>query len=280
LLSRINQRHYGLTKSVKTLSSASPATPTPPFPLPIATGAALPTAHLTPKDSSSISKIQAEWVKIENLQDEKIKLAERLERIVSRARDRGKVEWRKVGGMDIDELETDVKLGDLGGADVLLPTSGLGSGSDSGRRRKKGTPALSLAAAISAGNSMGAIGSPAGSMAPPPVPRAGSQGRSGSSRRDRAERHQSQAVSEPEPEPEAMEIEAEADDALYCFCQQKSYGEMVGCDAPAGHCKYEWVSVDGDRLTALTCSSTSSVSVSPRPCPRPGSVPTASRHLA
>lgn len=240
LLSRINQRHYGLTKSVKNLSTAQPATPNPPFTLPIPASAAIPTAHLTTKDAQNVAKIQAEWGKIESLQDEKIKLAERLERIVSRGRERGRAEWKRVGGMDIDELETDVKLGDLGGADVLLPTVGLGSGSDARKRRAK--PAIPLAAAISAGSSMGAIGSPAGSMPPPPAPRAGSQGRSGSARasgggssrdkggdRDRdRDRHHSVTMSEADADGEVemveAEAEAEADDALYCFCQQKSYG--------------------------------------------------------
>lgn len=205
---------------------------------------------MTTKDAQNIAKIQAEWGKIESLQDEKIKLAERLERIVTRARERGKAEWKKVGGIDIDELDVDVKLGDLGGADVLLPTVGLGSGSD-GRRKKNRTPAVSLATAISAGSSLGALGSPAGSMPPPPVPRAGSLGRSASSRSTttfRADRHHSVSAAEIDADGEVdmAETEAEPDDALYCFCQQKSYGEMVGCDAPDGVCQYEWVSARSD----------------------------------
>lgn len=37
------------------------------------------------------------------------------------------------------------------------------------------------------------------------------------------------------------------DDELYCFCQQVSYGEMVGCDNP--NCKYEWFHYDCVGLT-------------------------------
>lgn len=45
------------------------------------------------------------------------------------------------------------------------------------------------------------------------------------------------------------EGEGEADDTLYCFCQQKSYGEMIGCDN--GECEYEWVS--RNRILVWSC---------------------------
>lgn len=64
---------------------------------------------------------------------EKIRLATRLEQIVSRARERGKAEWKKVGGMDLEEIESKEgkpAFGELGGGEVLLPSSGLGSGTD------------------------------------------------------------------------------------------------------------------------------------------------------
>ena len=43
-----------------------------------------------------------------------------------------------------------------------------------------------------------------------------------------------------------MDAEGEAeegadDNALYCFCQEKSYGEMIGCDNE--ECRFEWVSL-------------------------------------
>ena len=83
-----------------------------------------------------MTKIQAEWGKVEALQEEKIKLAERLDRIVSRARERGRAEWKKVGGMDLEEIEKQEGLamgmsGEMGGNEVLLPPGGLGPGSDS-----------------------------------------------------------------------------------------------------------------------------------------------------
>lgn len=33
----------------------------------------------------------------------------------------------------------------------------------------------------------------------------------------------------------------DGDEELYCVCRQKSYGEMIGCDAP--DCEIEWVSL-------------------------------------
>lgn len=137
LLQRINTRHHGLTKHAKNIASgtATSGSSTPTFQLPIPTGAPLPVEHLTLKDQQAIGKIIAEWGKVEALQEEKIKLAERLERIVNRAKERGRAEWKKVGGMDMEEIEKEegkviAGNGELGGAEVLLPPTGLGPGSD------------------------------------------------------------------------------------------------------------------------------------------------------
>jgi chromatin modification-related protein YNG2 len=35
--------------------------------------------------------------------------------------------------------------------------------------------------------------------------------------------------------------EGNGDETLYCVCQQKSYGEMIGCDND--NCRLEWVSI-------------------------------------
>lgn len=224
---------------VKTLTPTT-APSTASFPLPLPSGAPIPTDHLTPKDAQHVAKIQAEWTKIDQLQAEKVRLAQRLERIVGRARERGKAEWKRVGGMDVDEVDN-VKLSDLGSAEVLLPSTGLGSGT-SKRNRK---PALPLAAAISAGSSMGALSrgaSPAGSMPPPPVPRAGSTGRGrGRPKREPVSEEEEDAEGEAEAEIGLASMDGEADDQPYCFCQQKSYGEMIGCDNDK--CPYEWVSL-------------------------------------
>lgn len=239
MLNRINSRHYSLTKPIKNLASAQPSNPNPSFTLPIAAGNPIPTAHMSTKDQQTIAKIQTEWSKIEVLQEEKVKLAERLERIVNRARERGKYEWKKVGGIDIDELETDVKLGDLGGADLVLPPQGLGSGHDHGRKDKRKGKHSTVPLAIqisSAGSSLG-IPSPAGT---PSGSRSGSVGRGGSGRRQQQQQQQ-QEVEIPNTDDMEVEGEVEPDDALYCFCQQKSYGEMIGCDN--GKCPYEWFHV-------------------------------------
>ena len=88
-----------------------------------------------------------------------------------------------------------------------------------------------------------------------------------------------------------MDAEGEAeegadDNALYCFCQEKSYGEMIGCDNE--ECRFEWVSpgLDTSLRRARTDtsspgpiaphSSISNASSSNLPCPRPGSAPIAS----
>ncbi|CAK9780667.1 unnamed protein product [Cutaneotrichosporon oleaginosum] len=246
LLNRINQRHYGLTKSIKGLTPTSAPAPAS-FPLPIPKDAPIPSAHLPAKDAQNIAKIQGEWTKIHQLQEEKVQLATRLERIVSRARERGKAEWGRVGGMDIDATEP-VKLGDLGSADVLLPSTGLGSGSH--KRSRK--PAIPLAAAISAGTTglLSRGNSRGGSPMAPPLPRAGStlsngRGR-GRPKREALTPEEDAEGEEEEPIAEAMDVDN--DDQIYCFCQQKSYGEMIGCDND--QCPYEWfhvkcVNIDG-----------------------------------
>ena len=147
LLSRINTRHYGLTKSSKALNAQGAEAE---FPLPIPAGDPLPIAHLSTKDQQAMTKIQAEWGKIEALQEEKIQLGERLERIVNRARERGKAEWIRVGGMDLDQVEREegrlggFGLGEFGGGEVMLPPSGLGSGMDGKPYRSEPNPSTSL----------------------------------------------------------------------------------------------------------------------------------------
>lgn len=130
-------RHLGLTKHRVPLPTGGTSAP---FQLPIPAGSPLPIAHLTQKDQQGVTKILSEWNKVEALQEEKIKLAERLERITTRARERGRAEWTKVGGMDLEEVERNGKIAvggfaDLGSAEVLLPPGGLGSGMD-GRQQK------------------------------------------------------------------------------------------------------------------------------------------------
>jgi len=88
----------------------------------------LPTAHMSQKEAQTLAKMQIEWEKVEILQEEKVKLADRMERIVSRARERARAEWVKVGGLDIEDLDSNWE-GSVGG-EIVLPPSGLGSGSD------------------------------------------------------------------------------------------------------------------------------------------------------
>jgi chromatin modification-related protein YNG2 len=121
-----------MTRQVSKLNPATPPNPNGPQ-LPIPPGAPLPTAHLSTKETQALAKIHVEWEKIEILQDEKVKLADRMERIVSRARERARAEWVRVGGLDIEDLDSNWE-GSVGG-EIVLPPSGLGSGSD--RQRSK-----------------------------------------------------------------------------------------------------------------------------------------------
>ncbi|OCF57092.1 hypothetical protein L486_05951 [Kwoniella mangroviensis CBS 10435] len=263
LIQRINTRHIGLTKTAKSLSTLPSSTAT--FPLPIPPGSPLPTSHLSPKDAQNLTKIRVEWVKVEILQDEKLKLAERMERIVNRARQRANHEWIKVGGKEIvtDDgilVDGDSKvgiMGEMGGSDLILPSTGLGTGVDARPQKKRKPNTMFLPSP-----------STSSSMPPPPAPvRSHSSSNRPSistSHRHPISRHHSSvaALSDPDldadGENEDIDVDAEGevdtagetetDDTLYCICQQKSYGEMIGCDNDS--CQYEWFHVKCVNMSA------------------------------
>lgn len=137
LVNRINSRHYSMTKHpARQIANASTSggSSSSSVTLPIPAGTPLPLQHLGQKEATALGKIQGEWDKIEALQDEKIKLAERMERIVGRARERARAEWTRVGGIDVEELDLEnqslSRAWELGSAEIALPPSGLGTGSD------------------------------------------------------------------------------------------------------------------------------------------------------
>ncbi|ORX37280.1 hypothetical protein BD324DRAFT_625532 [Kockovaella imperatae] len=262
LIGRISSRHTGLVKPLRNIythgSANLPPTSDDDFSLPIPPGDPIPTAHLNTKDQQAITKIQNEWGKIEVLQEEKCRLADRLEKIVSRARERGRHEWLKVGGMDLEEVEKDekmgmVSLGEFGGGDLLLPPSGLGSGTD-GRPPKKRKPnalPLPLPSNPFPSQSTPIIHPPSHSaMLPPSLPHSSRPSLTG--RGSRHARHISTSTLSEDPDVDGdgeMDVEmgdegggdGEADDTLYCICHQKSFGEMIGCDNE--ECEYEWFHV-------------------------------------
>lgn len=253
---RINSRHMSLTKTAKTLASLPPSNAT--FPLPIPPGSLLPSSHLSQKEAQSLAKIQNEWAQVLTLQDEKVKLAERLERIVLRAKERAKHQWVKVGGMEIEEVEKWSGTGELGNGEVVLPPGGLGSGID-GRPAKKRKPNIP---SLSVNHTKQAI-HPSISMPPPPPPsrpslsarsshsnvpstshtHTSSLGQHGSRSRRVSVASDEDADGEPDEGDtdmvDAADAEGETDETLYCICRQKSYGEMIGCDCDK--CPYEWV---------------------------------------
>jgi chromatin modification-related protein YNG2 len=123
----------GLTKHLRTIVSTPSTTPNA-TPLPGPAGSTIPIAHLPAKDAAAITKIQNEWAKVEALQEEKVLLAERMERIVGRAKERGKEEWRKMGGEDMDAVGAvggdGVWKAEMGIGEIMLPPGGLGGGGE------------------------------------------------------------------------------------------------------------------------------------------------------
>jgi hypothetical protein len=105
---------------------------------------------LTPKDQQAYAKITAEWTKIDALQKEKTVLAERLVSIVTRHRERGREEYKKIVGEEAMEqiikadkemeITSPTGLANLisqytGGIGMIMPSSagGIGSGINSQR---------------------------------------------------------------------------------------------------------------------------------------------------
>ncbi|WWC88541.1 uncharacterized protein L201_003452 [Kwoniella dendrophila CBS 6074] len=293
LIQRINTRHIGLTKTAK--QSSNLPSSIAQFNLPLGQGINnLPIEHLNIKDQQNLIKIKNEWIKVELLQDEKIKLSERIERLLNRAKERAKFEWLKIGGKEI--LDKDIPsllsssssinlningeikpnlsslqgingLNELGHNDLILPSTGLGTGSD-GRPQKKRKPnTISIASPSSSIASSLA-------MPPPPAPiRPSISSRSNTSTSNKLQinsRHSSvTALTDPDADGEDIDLdlldaegeidnliengnenenetgenenENETDDTIYCICQQRSYGEMIGCDNES--CEYEWFHV-------------------------------------
>lgn len=98
---------------------------------------------------------------------------------------------------------------------------------------------------------------PPSSMPPPPAPsRPSLSARSSAASHhparssSRADRHKSVSTPTPSDVDAEGDMDADAegelemadgdDPTLYCTCQKRSYGEMIGCDND--HCEYEWVS--------------------------------------
>ncbi|WWC70930.1 uncharacterized protein I206_104882 [Kwoniella pini CBS 10737] len=286
LIQRINTRHIGLTKQAKTIPNSTPSNAQ--FNLPISQGINnLPTSHLNQKELQTLNKIQSEWLKVEILQDEKIKLSERIERILNRAKERAKFEWIKVGGKEIlpenllssssiiineSNLLSNNGLNELGHNNLILPSTGLGTGSD-GRPQKKRKPNHMSFPSPSASISSSL------SMPPPPAPTRPKMYHNNKNKlsssvtaltdqdADGEEEEDFDMISEidQDVDAEGEEVnlinnhnnhnsnnnngfnnnidgsETETDDTLYCICQQKSYGEMIGCDND--RCQLEWFHV-------------------------------------
>jgi chromatin modification-related protein YNG2 len=115
LLDRIDTRHLSLTQKARSAmakaeaaaASSPSSSASHPYPLPLSAGSPIPTSHLSSREELALKKVMGEFEKVQALQDEKVELAERMERIVLRAKERGRAEWIRVGGKDIAEVESE-----------------------------------------------------------------------------------------------------------------------------------------------------------------------------
>ncbi|KAJ9099375.1 hypothetical protein QFC20_005728 [Naganishia adeliensis] len=224
-----------------------------------------------PRDNQAHTRILTEYTRIDTLQDEKTTLALKLQRIITRHRERARDEWRRIVGDEaaaaFDAQQEDAEgvsgvawavsrvepEGSVAAAVAgLMRTVGSGGGTPVEERvvkKRKSSHAPPTTSYFDV---------PAPSItrtSPHPLATAFTP----TTTKDTRKRTTTAQVSTPDaaPTPPAVEEELQAlegdatDDTLYCFCQEKSHGEMIGCDNET--CRFEWFHVkcmklDPDKL--------------------------------
>lgn len=224
-----------------------------------------------PKEQQSNEKCRADYKKMAEYADEKIRLAERGEALIARHLAKLEKECEKlqkqgipVGLQPLQSLRAAAESAPPSPGPTV-PYTPAAPSADRGVKRKNAPSAINTAAAPSPlSTSTNAPYTAATSARPgrpsrlsttfvagsPAVSDADSYGA-----RDRKRSYKKRRVEEDDYEDEDGEGEEEeeedetaanesaagnpTDDALYCLCQRVSFGEMVGCDNDA--CTYEWV---------------------------------------
>ncbi|KAK0492725.1 hypothetical protein EDD18DRAFT_1079424 [Armillaria luteobubalina] len=229
-------------------------------------GAPFPPNYKPPQQA----KISEAYARVHRLHMEKIELATKMVDLIERTRTRLGVDINRVKklqgeplALEAPQTRSSTALADVGGAyafssrdpaaqiseslrSVMIPstttpvqelrqspavvsltTATAPSGATTKKRRLTAAPSIKL---------------PARSQSPAPPPKAA---QAPTHRQSRLSRQVHPPVPGPEEDAEGEEEDAEAeeddegeDDKLYCFCQKKSFGDMIACDS--GFCPYEW----------------------------------------
>ncbi|KAH6914717.1 hypothetical protein BKA70DRAFT_1368605 [Coprinopsis sp. MPI-PUGE-AT-0042] len=199
-------------------------------------------------DSSAINvkahlpaRIAAAYAEVDKLSDEKVELASRLVGLLARAQarlDSDVTQVRALHGESAEETPfMPVPLNPAAQISESLRSALSGTFASSESISTAGTPPASVPS-IHGNKKRRLNGQPFIKLrATTPIPTTTSAGHSG---RGRPGRPKAQVEMEVEPELDA-ELEEEMDEedlTLYCFCQKRSYGDMIGCDNT--DCPYQW----------------------------------------
>ncbi|KAA1466560.1 hypothetical protein DENSPDRAFT_831411 [Dentipellis sp. KUC8613] len=209
------------------------------------------------KDSQIPQKIKDDYVEIDRLAEEKMLLSQRMIDLITRARAR----------LDFDLSKVLVLQGDLDpgqqGTYVMTARNPVQQINESLRNAMALPEALPVQPVVTATAPTGGaplkkrrvaaavstpsikLPSPAPAVSQPPAQRSrGSHAQSHRPSPARSRRVVSSvgpdedAEGEEDVEDMAEEGEDNEDKSLYCFCQERSWGEMIACDNP--ECAYQW----------------------------------------
>ncbi|KAA8905476.1 hypothetical protein FN846DRAFT_779027 [Sphaerosporella brunnea] len=211
-----------------------------------------------PKESACTEQMRKNQRRVLELQDEKLRLAQRALDKHSRRLDAQIANLVRERLVPADALtpatpptnlpaaSQQVSAGATGGISSSSGISGLARSFGGGRAGTPGTPAAQVGQnkrlkLTAGGAAVSALGRPATPGMKAETSRAGTPSGHSGTRKTGRKKPPKRVIDEDgdEEEEEEEEENGEADDKrLYCICQQVSYGSMVGCDDK--DCPYEW----------------------------------------
>ncbi|EJU06543.1 hypothetical protein DACRYDRAFT_113224 [Dacryopinax primogenitus] len=172
-------------------------------------------------------EIEDLFQKARKLSDENVELARRLKRLIHKAKGRLAADMKKITKLTGEPIAEDLTPSATRGVDKIAE----------GLRQALATPSSASPAASGPAQKKRRLTSSQVEKVVLSLP----LGRSRLSQVQPSPLRKSTTVRSPdasEEEAEEGEEEDESDDNIYCFCQKKSFGEMIGCDNE--QCRYQW----------------------------------------
>lgn len=178
------------------------------------------------EENATTREIEDLFQKARKLSEEKVELARRLKRLIHKAKGRLAADMKKITKLTGEPILEDLtpsaprtvdKVTESLRTALATPSSvtPVAAGPAQKKRRLTGGQAEKIVVSLPLGRSR------LSAVQPSPL-------------------RKSTTVRSPEESEveEEGEEEDESDDNIYCFCQKKSFGEMIGCDNDS--CRYQW----------------------------------------